>query len=556
MQIVTEETLLGTRFLQRRVCTEDRIANKYNNFLISEEKVSSKMLLYLKCMFCHPIQHPTEFTVDCIRRHLRKYGAIESIVLLPNNELEAHVTFCSDQSAYLVQLQHEFDREARKQQPFHIQPADTWEQPTENIDQPANQSNDIKQTAEIFNLNEDCFLYLFKFLDLDSMVNLSEVCKMFQALLNQHCFPRVREFKVYNFNDTFSMPLAKMRRTLRCIGPYITDLKYTCNIYNDLNRTSRFMEALVQYIGPNIRRAQFFSSLICENNQILIIAPILRNLESLEIHDINYDLDNDVDFEELCPNLIELKLKMNMRLIKCCKPWARLQHLSVMNNEYLNTMTFLSFIEQNPRLTTLEFDIFDAELRLRTVADHLTMLQKLTMDSVDSNLGGWNFIHISRLQHLTEISLLTLDYQHLRGISDCLATFGGLRKISLHAYRPENEVEDGEMDYERSFEDFAKQLPHLEEFALRSVAIVENTLINFIRYARRLKVLHIHWCHLNLSDEIILKIVNILKCNRTELNQALSMFVNPADLLNLHVTKSDDVRRYLLLSAKCHHFGF
>lgn len=474
---------------------------------------------------------------------------------MPNKEIEAYVTFSNDRSAYLVQLQHEFDREARKQQPFYIQPANSWEQPTENTDRPS--KHDLKQTSEIFTLNEDCMLHLFKFLDLDSMVNLSEVCKLFHQLLRKHCFPRIQKFTVYNFNDTFSMPLAKMRRTLNCIGPHITDLKYTCNIYNDLSQTSRFLEALAEYIGPNIRRAQFFSSLICEDNQILTIAPILRHLESLEIHDINYDLDNDVDFEELCPNLVELKLKINMRLIKCCKPWAQLRNLSVMNNEYLHTMTFLSFIEQNPGLTTLEFDIFDADIRLRTVADHLSMLEKLTMDSVDSNLGGWNFVHISRLQHLTEINLLTLDYEHLRGICDCLTTFSGLRKISLHAYRPEAEVDDdGEMDYERSIVDLARQLSHLEEFALRSVAIIENTLVNFIRYASQLKILHIHWCHLDISDAMIFKIVNILKCNWNEQKKPLSMFLNPADLIDLHAAKGDDVKRFLSLSAKCQHFGF
>lgn len=498
-------------------------------------------------------QQPSEFTEEVIHRQLRKYGEIESIEMLPNKEFEAYVTFRCDRSAYLVQLQYEFDREARKPQAFYIRPADTWEQPKENSDQ-AHASTDLKQTSKIFTLNEDCLLHIFKFLDLDSMVNTSEVCKLFQKLLNQHCFPRIRKFTVYNHNDTFSMPLAKMRRTLRCIGPYITDLKYTCNIYNDLNRASRFLEALAQFIGPNIRRAQFWSSLICENDQILTIAPILRHLESLEIHDINYDPENDVDFEELCPNLVELNLKINMRLIKCCKPWTRLQHLSVMNNEYLNTMTFLSFIEQNPRLTTLEFDVFDAEIRLQAVANHLTMLQKLTMDSVDSNLGGWNFVHVNRLQQLTEINLLTLDYEHLRTICDCLATLGSLRRLSLHAFRREDDIDDGEVDYERSLINLAKNLSHLEEFALRSVAIVENTFIEFIRFASRLKILHIHWCHLIISDAMVMKIVNILKCN--EQNGPLSMFLNPADLLDLHVTKSDDVRPHLLISARCQHFGF
>lgn len=481
--------------------------------------------------------------------------------MLATSKTEAYVTFTSDRNAYLALLQHDFDREAIKPQPFHIQPADSWIQPKENVlieHHPQRCSIDKIQTSAIFQLNVDCMLHLFKFLDLNSLVNMSEVCKMFHTLLHQHCFPHIQQFTVYNLNDTFSMPLAKMRRTLRCIGPYITDLKYTCNIYNDPNRMSRFLEALVKYIGPNIRRAQFLSSLICEDNQILIIAPFLRHLESLEIHDMNFDCDNDIDFEELCPNLIELKLNINMRLNRCCKPWQQLQHLSIMNNEYLNTITFKSFIEQNPHLQTIEFDVFDAEQRLYTVANHLPMLQKLTIDSVDSSLGAWNFVHLIGLQHLTEIHLLTINYEHLRGIFDCLATFHGLHKLSVHGYSSDHYVDnndDDEMDYEKSLIILSQQLLHLEEFSLRSIPICEKTLINFLKFARQLNVIHIHWCHLDINDSIILNIVNMLKCQRSA-NETLLMYVSPADLLNLQTNKTDEIKSFLRLSAKCQHFGF
>lgn len=262
----------------------------------------------------------------------------------------------------------------------------------------------------------------------------------------------------------------------------------------------------------------------------------------------------------MCPNLNELKLKMNMLLIKCCKPWARLRHLSVINNEFINTMTFIAFIKQNPQLTTLEFDVCDAEIRLRSIANHLPQLQSLTMDSMDSMLAGWHLGHVAQLQHLTEIDLLTLDYQHIRSICDGLATFTGLRKIGLHAYRPDegdedNERDDDEWDYERSIIGLAKELPNLEEFSLRSIAILEKTLFDFVRFASQLKVLHIHWCGIFITDALVLQITNILKCKRSHFNQPFMMYINPADFIYLHVRRNDEVKSCMQISSRCKHFG-
>lgn len=474
------------------------------------------------------------------------------------------MTFKNDLNAYLALLQHEFIREAKGQQIFHICPADTWEQPflqqqqlpQHSDDQLEDVSVNDETTSEMFKLNEDCFIHLFKSMDLDTLVNVSEVCKLFHRLCHQYCFSRFRTFELNNLHEVIKMPLRKMRRTLRCIGPHITDLKYTCNIYGDSNISSRFLETMAQHIGLNLRRAKFLDSLICENEQLAIIAPILKNLETLVIYDINHDLDYDVDFEEICPNLIELQLKINMRLIRCCKPWRRLQRLSITNNEFLNTMTFLSIVEQNPQLTCLEFDVFDPEIRLRAIANHLPMLEKLTLEAVHANLGAWNIVHLNELQHLSEINLLTLEYEHLRGIFDCLSAFVNLRHISLHAYCPEDEEEDGEQDYERSLIGLAKCLPHLEYFAIRSISITENTLVEFIRFASSLKTLHVHWCSLSPTDAMILYIVNVLKFHRAENNSTLKLFLNPSDLMEIHVKRNEDVRRHLQISAACTHFGF
>lgn len=503
--------------------------------------------------------YQSEFTVEQIDRYLRRFGEISSIELLANRENEAYVTFANDRSAYLAQLQFEFDRESRKPLPLYIEPADTWQQP-QNESDPANQTNSpsIAQSdetePEIFALNQDCFLHLFKFLDLDSLVNLSEVCKMFHQLLHRHTFSRFRHFEVNNSAASASMPLRKMRRTLRCIGSHIVELNYQ---NASCLRQKKFLHMLAKYVGPNLRRAQFRNSSLCEDNRIFIVAPILRHLEYLEIYDFDYNQHDEIDFEAICPNLVELNLKVNMRLDLCCKPWTQLQRLNIVNNERLHTQTFVAFIEQNPQLTALEFSTFESDMRLRAIAVNLPQLQKLTLDSLDWNLAGWHLVHLAELQHLTEINLQTLDYQHLRGIFDGLATFTRLQCISLHAYRPEEEADDAEQDYERSLVDVARQLPNLREFSIKSIAIVDTNLVEFVRLAGKLEILHIHSC-LSIGNPLILDIANVLGIYRSSANNVrpLQMFVNPSDLLTLSARRNDDVKRKLLVDVKCRHCGF
>lgn len=503
-----------------------------------------------------------EFTVDHIHRLLRKFGEISSIELLPNRKNEAFVTFASDRSAYLAQLQYEYDRESRKPLPLYIEPADTWQQPkaiavhekgAENSS--ADQASDAE--PQIFALNEDCFLHLFKFLDVDSLINTSEVCKMFHTLIHRYRFPNVHRFDVNNTAAAISMPLRKMRRTLRCIGPYITELKYQ---NANCLRQKKFLQILANYIGPNLRRAEFRNSSLCEDNHIFIIAPILQNLEYLEIYDFDYNQHDEIDFEAICPNLIELNLKVNMGLDLCCKPWSRLRHLNIINNERLHTQTFISWMEHNPQLLTLEFSTFESDLRLKAIAANLTQLQKLTLDSLDWNLAGWHLVHLTGLQNLAEINLQTLDYQHLRGIFDGLATFKQLQRISLHAYRPEDEMQAGEQDYERSMVDVAQQLPHLHEFSIKSISITPSNLMDFVQWATQLKVLHVHSC-LTINNDLINSLsIGTLALFRTPLSHGadlpLQMFVNPSDLLDLSARRDEKVKRLIQVNVKCHHCGF
>lgn len=78
-------------------------------------------------------------------------------------------------------LQYDNDKKANKPQIFDIQPADPWEQPKDNDDEPStsckrkrmaeDQDPENEYKPEIFMLNDFCFLQVIELLDLDSAIN-------------------------------------------------------------------------------------------------------------------------------------------------------------------------------------------------------------------------------------------------------------------------------------------------------------------------------------------------------------------------------------------------
>lgn len=506
------------------------------------------------------LQQP-DFTVDRIRQYLRKFGEIVSIELEVNNELGAYVTFANDRVAYLVKLQYVYDNEHTKDCdkafPFEIEVASTWLQPSyrspRQTDTDPNASEHNESMADIFKLNEHCLLHLFKFLDLDSMVNMADVCKLFHNLLHRYCFPRCTQYEI----KTGSTLLANARRTLKCIGPHIVDLKLD-NCYVEPYLCSQFLNLLVEYIGSNVRRAQFINCYLDFDNKMKMMSPIFKHLEFLSIEERDENSNIDHDFVALCPNVIEFHLKMKSRLQLCRKPWPSLQRLKLIEIELLRTLNFVSLIHENPQLTELEWHAFEYNVQIPAIADHLPMLQKLTLRATDSTLAGWNLVSLIKLQHLTEIELQSLDEEHLRWCIDCLATFKGLRKISLET---DNEIavgeeDDEEQDYERSIIDLAKQLPDLQELSIKCIAITHANLVEFSRHAQRLEVLHVHWAKLNICNALIFDMVNAIKFYRPKSNQLVKMFVNPSDIVQLSARRNENVKPYISLSAKCQHFGF
>lgn len=440
-------------------------------------------------------------------------------------------------------------------------PADTWMQPQMTIAADVSESNrmddddDDDNVPAFFKLNEDCILELFKYLNFDSLVNMSQVCKQFHRLLHQHCFPRYREYSIDNGSSSIPMPLAKVRRSLICIGPYVTELKFKWHDFDCYKRSQRFLEKIGQYVGKNIRCLRLNNILLGER-QIPAIKRILAQLETLEIIVYNPDFDLDLDFKVLCPNLRKLKLLENMQLIRCCKPWPQLKHLSIVGNEYMVLNTFRLFIEQNPQLTCLKFTAYHADERLQAVAQHLPNVEKLTILPSFPNLSALNIVYLSSLQHLTTLNLMYLDENDVNGILQCLTRFTGLRVLKLHVLFDGND-EDGHFEpNQQHIISLAQDLPHLERFCTRYIKWKESTVIDLIRFASQLQALHIHWCDLPTTNSMVWKIVKTLQTHRPQQQQSkpLQLFVNPSEVIGLQMINDQDLLRYLNVSTKCRHF--
>lgn len=499
-----------------------------------------------ECLF----QANQQFSIEFIERQLRKFGAIESIEILSNERCEAYVTFVDDRNAYLA-LAHNELQSMKRSRVFNIQPADSWVQPKEASNE---YLMDDEYTPPIFMLNEDCILELIKYLDFNALVNMSQVCKLFNRILHQHRFSRYREFSIENGSSLIPMPLAKVRQSLICVGPYISELRFEWHDYDHINRLQRFLEKIGQYAGKNVIRLRLRDTRL-QDEHIPAVERLLKQLETLEIIAYNPDFDLDLDFSVLCPKLRKLKLLENMQFIRCCKPWPKLQHLSIVGNEFMAPNTFRSFIEQNQQLMCLKFTAYNADERLQAVAQSLPNVEKLTILPSFPNLSATNIVYLSSLQHLTKLNLMYLDEDDVNDILRCLTRFTGLRTLKLHLFFDSND-EDGHFEpNQQALIALAHELPHLERFYTRYIRWKESTLIDFIRHASQLNALHIHWCDLPTTNAMIWKVVKVLQTNRPQPQTApLQLYVNPSDSVGLQMINDQDLTRYLNVSTKCRHF--
>lgn len=120
---------------------------------------------------------------------------------MKNGKFETYITFADNRSAALaftfIISENALINKDLKDKKWFVEPANTWHQPLQtsvtndlqnsnvmDVDNDDQMKIDIESTLPpILQLNEDCFDRLFKFCGLESLINLSQVCKTFNILV-------------------------------------------------------------------------------------------------------------------------------------------------------------------------------------------------------------------------------------------------------------------------------------------------------------------------------------------------------------------------------------
>lgn len=496
------------------------------------------------------IQINQPFTEDYIRRNLRRYGAIEQIDLLHYGRPEAYVTFKESIGAYVALIDNDIlTKEAKNV--FRIQPADTWEQPI--IEQP-DEPMDDDADPQMFMLNDDCFERLFDYLDFASLIDVSEVCQRMQTL-TAPIFHRTRKLVIDNSDSHVpAVSLAKFRRYLKHVGNYIEDISFQWHDYDHNCRIDRFLDKMVQLTGTQVQKFRFRDMLTYEKHFIQL-APLFHNLTTLEIVTYNSDYELDIDFVAMCPNLRKFKLLENMVLIKCCKPWPSLEYLSIVGNEYMVTDTFRSFIQQNPQLRCFKFTAFEGDDRIRSVAQYLPNVERLTIFESFPEFSQGNLMPLCNLRHLTKLSLVHVDENLLVGIIECLSRMVTLTDLKLEAY---GETTNENRSIDNAMLAMAESLMNLEKFTTRFLPVTDYIFSLFVQRSMRLKVVHMHNATFTFTDAVIKNCARAVQMSTRAAQQQpthrqLTLFIDQTDFNDLSCIGDSEISQYLKVNCLCRH---
>lgn len=281
---------------------------------------------------------------------------------------------------------------------LHIAPADTWHQPDLYP-----LWNSVEPERDfILKLNDDCLLEIFKYLDLETLVKLSNVCTRLHNLLHQFNFPKFKMYTAFVFHT----PVNLLRQTLKCIGPHLEAicLRYQKNIntpenYLEAEHEERATFKILQNIGPKMKKLTIRKPQgeMASRKLVKLFMPVFQQITTLE-WDVEFNCQTIQRLHSLCPYLETLILRK--RILNCESDheafhlkWATLK--SVETFQYMATLNlpcqlfFEQFIQSNTqlkhlKLTNVNENLFRVVTEFGQNLEYLEMLQNFDVCGIHS----------------------------------------------------------------------------------------------------------------------------------------------------------------------------
>lgn len=278
----------------------------------------------------------------------------------------------------------------------HIVPANTWHQPD---------SISLWNTVEpekctISKLNDHCLLEIFKYLELDALVNVASVCTRFQGLLDAYHFSKVKSYTAF----VYHAPVNALRRTMKRIGPHLNHLYLRYQKYGEaphnyigVEHEERVTYKILQNISSNLTKFTIRKppGQKPSNKVLQLFRSAFCQITFLE-WDAEFDCSTIQKLREYCPYIETLVLR---KRIFTCKhehessdlQWPTLRSLETF--QYMAALDspcqrfFERFIQENPqlqrlKLTNVNDDLFRVITQYSQNLEYLEMLQNFDLCKV------------------------------------------------------------------------------------------------------------------------------------------------------------------------------
>lgn len=218
---------------------------------------------------------------------------------MKNGKFEFYVTFASDRSAALAFTfnvsENSLLYKESEQKKWFVEPANTWLQPLEqsvahgsqnaaSFDVDHRSLND-EMKPPLLQLNDDCLNHLFKFCDLEALINLSQVCKTFNKLLRENkCFRQFHTLQicVNDLSEDKYTTLGIARKKLIRTGKHIKKLAFEFDDSAINMNLQRYLEKIGQYVGENVRELAI-NDVCLAKEHLHVLKTILKRLTVLKI---------------------------------------------------------------------------------------------------------------------------------------------------------------------------------------------------------------------------------------------------------------------------------
>lgn len=449
-----------------------------------------------------------------------KYGKIESIKILKSGN-EGYVTFVSDRLACLA-----YQTETL----ITTEIAFTWNQP-KSIPFLNRILHIIWTFIQLFlsflftpadspiqKLNDDCLFAIFDRCNNESLVNLSETCVRFNDLLKEkYHFPKIDHtfcVELESFNGSVTMLPAKARKQLHLMGKRYDKLDFHFRKPDGMDEqqfddiVQCYLPRIVKYC-TNIKKAKIHIRPFHENF-VHLLHPILKKLQTLDTNDGDQLL-------ELCPQLRKIKVfEMPDELLP--KSWPLLENLHLsceIDDKYLR------FFDRNPQLKRLKLDYDGMKGNLETIVNHLSSIQKLTINFYDEM--PTSLFHLGNLKNLNQLKLLYVQIESLAEINSLLSS--ELCELAIHFWSTsEDPFCNGNKEFVQQLVSVVRTLPKLQRFELKNLSLDEERVVELVASLPNLKLLDLKECLVfGEKCSMIEKVMKVRKSNQPRVH--IKLFV-------------------------------